>query len=208
LNGTTTVRAITSFRQAEVLGRRGADERLVEMAVILAVEDQDLVAAGGETRDADRLRIGRRGRQGELPGWHAEAIGQQAAGDDGVLGRQQEVAAVAEALGDRAQDGLRAEAAGHAEVALGHVEVAVAVDVLEVTARALGGEDLGARIERRHPGAGDAVRHERAALRIERARLRRALAEPAHLLFPQGAQLRAIQTECFPWHRTLPETAL
>ena len=30
------------------------------------------------------------------------------------------------------------------------------------------------------------------------------LAEPPHLLFAQGGQLRAIRTECFPRHRTPP----
>ena len=151
--------------------------------------------AGGAARDAERLGVGGGGGEGELPRRHAEAFAQQACDRDRILGRQQEVAAAGEALGDRARDRRGAEAAHHAEVALRHVEIAVAVDVGETGAVAVRHEDLGAGIERRHPGAGHAVRHQVAALGVERVGARRVRLEARDFLGAQGMQPVMIETD-------------
>ena len=163
------------------------------MAVILAGEDQHLVVVGGGARDAERLGVGGGGGEGELPRCHAKAFAQQPGDRDRILGRQQEVAAAGEALRDRACDRRRAEAAHHAEVALRHVEIAIAVDVGEIGAVAVRHENLGAGIERRHPGAGHAVRHQFAALGVERVGVRGLRLEARHFLGAQGLQLVMIE---------------
>ena len=163
-----------------------AHQRLVDMAVIVAGEDQNLVLSRRAARDAEGLGVGGRGGQRELPHRHAEARAQQPADRDRILGRQQEVAAVGEALGDGARDRRGAEAAHHAEVALRHVEIAVAVDVGEM-APSRAPRNLGAG-RRRHPGAGHAVRHQAAALGIERVGARDAGVEARHFLGAQGPQ--------------------
>ncbi len=98
LNGTRTVPATVSAGQAALLRHQAPvvvelDKRLVEVAVVLAVEHEDLVASGDDSRHADglRVRVGRRARV--LPLRQPEAPSELLGHDDRVLGGQQELVA-------------------------------------------------------------------------------------------------------------------
>ncbi len=80
-------------RQAGLLGHQPAvlelDQYVVEVAVVLAVEEQHLLATGRGPSDPDHLGVGARRRQRELPQRQAVATCQLARDPDRVLGRQQ-----------------------------------------------------------------------------------------------------------------------
>ena len=80
-------------RQAGLLGHQPTvlelDQHVVEVAVVLAVEEQHLLAAGRGPGDPDHLGVGARRRQRELPQRKAVAPPQLARDPDRVLGRQQ-----------------------------------------------------------------------------------------------------------------------
>ena len=83
---TSCGRPSSSGHQAAVLE---LDQHVVEVAVVLAVEEQHLLAAGRGPGDPDHLGVGARRRQRELPQRKAVAPRQLARDPDRVLGRQQ-----------------------------------------------------------------------------------------------------------------------
>ena len=130
-------------------------EGFVHGAVVAAVEDEDLRPAGHGPRDAQGEAIGVGGRRGDLPVRQAEALGQQAADFDRILGRQH----VGQALAGLARHGLghgrRRMAEHRTGVAEAEIGIFVAVDVAQRRASCRG-DDEG---ERHRPVAHPVHRH-------------------------------------------------
>ena len=135
------------------------DERLVEVPVVLAVEEQDLVAAGERPRDADRLGVRVRRAQRELPLRQAVAAAELLGDPQRVLVRQQELRALRRAARDRLHDRLRRVAAEHRHVRDVEVRVLVSVGVAEARALAFGDEQRRVVVGRAEPRHRHAVRH-------------------------------------------------
>ncbi len=144
------------------------DEGLVEVAQIVAVEEQHLVAAGGHPGDADGLRVGLAGRERVLPLRQAIPTSQLLGDDDGILGRQQELVAPSHAIAHRADERLRSVAAEHRHVGDVEVPIGVAVHVGEPGAVALGDPRRRVVIAAHVPGHGHAVGHRRPSALPER----------------------------------------
>ena len=85
------------------------DERGVELAVVLAVEDEHGLATGHLPRQADHLDVRLRRRRGELPLRHPVASGEMLGDGDRILARQQELIAAL----DPPRDGLDHRRAAH-----------------------------------------------------------------------------------------------
>ena len=122
-------------RQAGLLRHQAAvlelDQHVVEVAVVLAVEEQHLLAAGRGPGDPDHLGVGARRRQRELPQRKAVAPRQLARDPDRVLGRQQVLRSEADLPAHRLDHGSRAVAGEHGHVGDVEVGVLVAVDVAQ-----------------------------------------------------------------------------
>jgi len=80
--------------EAEQLGLRrvlvALDERVVQVAVVVAAEDDQRVAARAVAREPNRLRVGARGGERELPAGEAVALGEQLGGLDRLLDGEQD----------------------------------------------------------------------------------------------------------------------
>ena len=157
-------------------------QRLIEVAVILPVEHQDLVAGGQDPRDADHLGVGLGRRQRVLPLREPVAAAELLGHDDRVLGGQEELIAARHALADGAHHRLGRVAAEHRHV--GDVEVAVreAVDVGEPGARTRGDPQRHVVIRAAVPGHRHAVRHDVPGTRPQLGRAGSSLVEPRVLL--------------------------
>ena len=168
------------------------DQALLEVAVIVAVEQQYDLPAGRRASQPDRLGV-RLGRgQRELPVAHRIAPRQLLGDLDRRLGRQQELGRPGGLVGDRADDRRVGMAAEHRHVGGVEVDVVEAVDVGESGAGAVRDVD-GLVVVRRHPGAGDAVGHVRAGPLQRRQRARPVGPEPGELLLVQGADTSAVE---------------
>ena len=139
-------------------------ERLVDRAVVAPVVHDDLAAAGQVPGVADRVPVGVRGRQRELPVGQPEPLGQPRRHRDRVLGRQHRRDPAARAAG-HGLDGRRGGVAHHrAGVAEAEVDVVDAVDAGEVRAGGALDEDREVAGPLDHPAHRDAARHVRRGL--------------------------------------------
>ena len=169
-------------REPPVAGERG--EHLVAVAAVVAGEGEHLAPAGRVAGQPERLGVGLRGRQRELPGGQAPAARELVGHDDGVLGRQHELGAGGHAPLHGAHDRLRVDAAEGALVADVGVQEAAPVGAGEVGAVPLVDPHRRVGEVARHPAHGHAVRHALAGalaqLQAARmlARIARALALP------------------------------
>ena len=116
-------------------------ERLVDGAVVAAVEDEDLRPARDGAADPDRkaVRVGRDER--ELPERQPEAAGELLPGPGRILGRQHRGDPGGSPLGDRADDGPGRMSGHRTGVAEAEVDVLVAVDIDDARALRLGQEE-------------------------------------------------------------------
>ena len=186
LNGTRTVPSTVSAGNAALLDHDAPvlvelHQRLVEVAVVLAVEHQDPVAAGRDAGHADRLGVRVRRGARVLPLRQPEAAGELLGHDDRVLDREQELVAAGDPVAHGAHQRLRRVAAEHRHVGDVEVAVLVAVDVGEVGALALGDPQRQVVVAADHPGHRDAVGHDPPAALEERGRAsgaRRGTARP------------------------------
>ena len=144
-------------RSHRLARRLDADEHVVVVAVVAALELDDLLAAGVAARDADRVhrRLGARVAEAHEVGAEArlDLLGQR----DAVLDRERVAGPVRDAVLERlGQDRVRVPGGEHAE---GHVEVdvLVAVRIGDAAAARIGHEQR-VRVVRLE-GAGDAQRH-------------------------------------------------
>ncbi len=135
------------------------DEELVGVAGVVAGEEQDLVAPGGETRQAHRLDVGLGRRQRELPVRPPPAAGELLGHGGGVLGRLQELPAGRGARRDGAHDGLGVETAEGALVADVGVEEGVPVGTREARPVPLDDKHGRVVVVAHHPAHRDAVGH-------------------------------------------------
>jgi hypothetical protein len=189
-------RKIEAIRADAVLGRGMAvaqlDLGLVDRAVILAVEHQDLLAAGDEPGDAHGEAVGVARRDGDLPIGQAETVGEGARDDDRVLGRQHIGGAAARDLarhdlGD-GRIGMAEERGGIAEA---EIDIAMAVDILQPRADRPFGEDRKRAAPLAHPMQGHAMRHVPRGLRVQRPRARMRRDEALFLTLPEcGEHIR------------------
>ena len=142
-------------REARLLGHEltvdELDQGLVEMPVVLPVEEEHLLAAGRDARDADRLGVRVRRRQGELPLRQAVAAAELLGDPDRVLVRQQELRAGGDAARDRLDHGRGRVPGEHRHVGDVEVGVVVPVDVAEPAAEALVDEDRRVVVRRAEP---------------------------------------------------------
>ena len=171
--------------QTEQTGRAvllvAGHERVVEVAVVVAAEDDDDRSPGAVTREPDRLGVGARGGQRELPAGQVVAVGEQSRRLDALLDREQELHAARGAVRDRRDHGGRREAAARGQVGLVEVDVRVPVDVGEPAALAVRDVDRPVLVEPGHPRHRHAVGHQRPCARGQRGRSARALLEPRTL---------------------------
>ena len=165
------------------------DQRLVEVAMIVAGENNHLVPAGNEARDAHHLDVRTGRRQRDLPVRAAYPLRQEFGDDHRILAGQQEMHAAPRLAGDRIGDDLVAEANRHAEVADVEIEVLVTVDVGEGRAIAVVDVDRRGPVESGHPGHGHAVRHVRPGTFAKRRGLPGAAQELGVLLAAHDRQL-------------------
>jgi hypothetical protein len=123
----------------------------ISLAVVLPVEQQDLLATGHLAGDADHLSVRLRRGGGELPLRQPVTCRQVLRDGDRILCREQELVPArhlgAHGLHDR---GRRVPAKG-AHVGDVHVQVLVPVHIGEVGALAVGDPDRGVLVEIVHP---------------------------------------------------------
>ena len=167
--------------EAEQVGRAvvlvARDERVVEMAVVVALEHCEQRSARAMAGEPDRLGVRAGRRERELPAGQAVAVAEELGGGDALLDGEQELQAARGPLRDRFQHRGRGEAARGAQVRLVEVEVLVAVDVGEAAAGAVRDVDRVVVVETGHPGHRDAVGHQRARALRQRGRPARPAAE-------------------------------
>jgi hypothetical protein len=134
-------------------------QRHIEVPVVLAVEDEHLLPARREPRQANDLEVRLAGRERELPERNPEA-GTKLLGDrNRVLGRKLKDRPPAHSGGHRRDDRFRSvstERGGDRKV---EVAVRPAVDVREGGSLSLGDEDRRMVVQKLHPGHGNAKRH-------------------------------------------------
>ena len=135
-----------------------ADQRLLDVPVVMAAEDDDPGTLGDESRDPDHLRIGPRGRQRELPEGKAHPLGEDLAHDQRIFGRQQELRAPPRLRRKRLGHGFIPIADGHAQVAEIEIEIGVPVHVGEGRPFSLGDVQRRGPVEPGHPGHRNAER--------------------------------------------------
>ena len=157
-------------------------EGFVDGAMIAAVEDEDLVAAGDRARDAQGKAVGvRRGRR-DLPARQAEALDQKLADDGRVLARQHGRQAARSLRRDRRGDGRRRMAEHRARIAEAEVDQAMAVRIGERGAARLGDNEREGQGPIAHP------MHRHAVVEAFRALGRECLGERAG----RGKRLRLV----------------
>ena len=155
------VRGEAQIREPALAGEGG--EHLVAVAAVVAGEGEDPLPAGRVPGQTERLGVGLRGRQRELPGGQAPAARELVRHDDGVLGGEHELRAVGHALLHGAHHRLGVDAAEGALVADVGVQEADAVGAGEVGAVALVDPDRRVGEVADHPAHRHAVRHAVAA---------------------------------------------
>ena len=152
-------------RQAVLLRHQAAvldlDQDFVEVAVVLAVEEQHLLPAGHGPGDPDDLGVGARRRQRELPHREAVAPHQFARDPDRVLGRQQVLRSEGHLPAHRLHHRGRAVAGEHGHVGDVEVGVLVAVDVAQTGSGRRLDEQRRVVVRRAQPAHRYAVRHHR-----------------------------------------------
>jgi hypothetical protein len=199
LKGTTRVTAAPASGRPNLRGDpvEAAEQQLVGVAVVLAVEVEDDGPVCRRTADAQRLQVGLRGRDREAPLRPAQTRAQLGGDDASVLGRQQELATGGQPLGRGALNHRMCPAGEHAHVAEVEVAEAVAVEVGE--GQALGVSDHGRRmpVDLAHPTHRDAGRQHTGAVAQPRERLAVALREELCLALlepPRGRRVDAHTT--------------
>ena len=147
-------------------------ERLVDGAVVAAVEDEDLRPARDRAADPDRkaVRVGRAER--ELPERQPEAPRELLPGPGRVLGREHRGDPGRSLLGDGADDRRGSVPRHRSGVAEAEVDVLVPVDVDDTRALRLGQEERVRAGPAHHPRHRDAAEQRSAGALRERARAR------------------------------------
>ncbi len=110
----------------------------VVVAVIAALDLDDQVAPGQRAGQVDRVHGGLGAGVGEPPQRQVEAPGQLAGDPDRVLGRLGEVRSAPHPVADRLDDRRMRMPGDGSAVAAVHVDVLVAVDVVDLRARCRG----------------------------------------------------------------------
>ena len=147
----------------------------------MPLEQQDDVAPGRGACQADRLGVGLRGGQGELPMRLPRVATSELLGDeDRLLGREEELGRASHPLLDGSNDRRVRVAAEHRHVARVEIDVVVAVHVGERGAVATVHVDRQI-VVRGHPRHRCPVRHVRLGAGQELKRLRPLGAEPREL---------------------------
>ena len=155
LNGTTITRSRIAAGMPELpgtadrvvaradlvgLGQHRHLHRVV-VAVIAALDLDDQVAPGQRAGEVDRVHGGLGAGVGEPPQRQVEAAGQFACDPDRVLGRLGEVRSAPHPVADRLDDRRMGMSGNGSAVAAVHVDVLVAVDVVDLRARAVAHPD-------------------------------------------------------------------
>ena len=113
----------------------------VVVAVIAALDLDDQIASGQGAGKVDRVHGGLGAGVGEAPQRKVEATGQLTGYPDGVLGRLREVRAATHPVADRFDDRRMRMPGNGSAVAAVHVDVLVAVDVVDLRAAAVAHPD-------------------------------------------------------------------
>ena len=146
--------------EAGPVGGAAADDahhRLVDRAVVAAVEDEDLRPAGDGAGDAQREAVGVGRRRGYLPEGQAEGLLEQPSDGDGVLAGQHVGQTAAGLAADGAGHRRRRMAEHRAGVAEAEVGERVTVDVGDRCAARFLDEDREGRRPVVHPVHGNAA---------------------------------------------------
>jgi hypothetical protein len=156
------------------------------MAVVLAVEHDDLLPAGPDPRDPHHLGVGLRRRQRELPLGHPVPPRQRLGHDQRVFGGQEELAPSRGPLADGPHDRRGAVPAEGAHVRDVHIHVLVAVKVPEPGPGPVRYPQRRMIVQLIHPRHRNTTRHRPGGTRGRFHRTRTAVPEP----FPLGGGKR------------------
>ena len=187
-------------------------ERLVDGAVVAAVEDEDLRPARDRAADPDReaVRVGRAER--ELPEREPEAARELLPGPGRILGRQHRGDPGGRPLGDRADDRLGRVPGHRTGVAEAEVDVLVAVDVDDARALRLGQEERVRAGPAHHPRHRDAAQQRSPGPLRERPRTRACRGEGLRLPCRQRRKPTAVDADAgvehFGRHASFTATCL
>ena len=168
------------------------DERFVDRAVVAPVEDQDLGLTGDLPRQANAKPVGIGRGQGELPERQAEALLQIFRYENGVFGGQHERYTTAHLLLYRFHDGKRRMPRHRPGVAQAEIDVAMAVDIVEMRALGLAHKRRECARPLEHPVHGDAAQQRLAGALEQRFRLWAVVDEALLLALHQGFQPRLV----------------
>ena len=162
-----------------------AHHRLVDRAMVAAVEHQDLLASGDGAGDAQREAVGVGGGRGDLPEGQAETLLEQRADGQRILARQHVGQAAPGLAPDGAGDRRWRMTEHRAGIAEAEIVQPVAVDVGDGRAPGVVDQDREGRRPVGHPVHGHAAEEAGDAVADPRRRFRPRLAECGRLRLAQ-----------------------
>ena len=130
-------------------------QRLVDVAMVAAIEHEDAVPARGKARQAQGLGHRRRGGQRELPVVESEPAGEVPGDRHGVLAGHEELGPRPHLSRHGLHDPGHGISGGRGKIGLVEVDIAVAVNVGERGAASRVDEDRFMMLESPHPCHGD-----------------------------------------------------